>query len=97
MTALVIAEHDNAVLKGGTANAVTAAHEMAGEVHVLVAGLGAKTAAEAAPPFDEATGRGALAEGRTRPTAPNPIAATPRTPTRTFRRRRSGRIVRINA
>ena len=48
MAALVIAEHDKAHLRGGTANAITAAHKMAGEVHVLVAGSGAKAAAEAA-------------------------------------------------
>ena len=48
MPALVIAEHDNAALKGGTANAVTAASKMAGDVHVLVAGSGAKAAADAA-------------------------------------------------
>ena len=48
MAALVIAEHDKAHLRGGTANAITAAHQMAGEVHVLVAGSGAKAAAEAA-------------------------------------------------
>jgi electron transfer flavoprotein alpha subunit len=48
MAALVIAEHDKVHLRGGTANAVTAAHKMAGEVHVLVAGSGAKAAADAA-------------------------------------------------
>jgi len=48
MTALVIAEHDKAHLKGGTANAITAAHKMAGDVHVLVAGSGAKAAVDAA-------------------------------------------------
>jgi electron transfer flavoprotein alpha subunit len=48
MAALVIAEHDKQSLKGGTANAVTAAAKMAGEVHVLVAGTGTKPAAEAA-------------------------------------------------
>jgi electron transfer flavoprotein alpha subunit len=48
MAALVIAEHDNNTLKGGTANAVTAAAKMGGDVHVLVAGSGAKGAAEAA-------------------------------------------------
>jgi electron transfer flavoprotein alpha subunit len=48
VTALVIAEHDKTLLKGGTANAVTAAAKMAGDVHVLVAGSGAKSAAEAA-------------------------------------------------
>ncbi len=48
MTALVIAEHDKTSLKGGTANAVTAAAKMAGDVHVLVAGSDSKAAAEAA-------------------------------------------------
>jgi electron transfer flavoprotein alpha subunit len=49
MTTLVIAEHDNAKLKPGTANAVTAAGKMGGEVHVLVAGQGCgPAAAEAA-------------------------------------------------
>ncbi len=45
MTALVIAEHDNAKLKPGTANAVTAAAKMGGDVHVLVAGQGCAAAA----------------------------------------------------
>jgi electron transfer flavoprotein alpha subunit len=49
MTSLVIAEHDNAKLKSGTSNAVTAAAKMGGDVHVLVAGHGcAAAAAEAA-------------------------------------------------
>jgi electron transfer flavoprotein alpha subunit len=48
MTALVIADHDGAGLKGGTANAVAAAVKMGGEAHVLVAGTNAKGAAEAA-------------------------------------------------
>ena len=48
MAALVIAEHDGSHLRGGTANAVTAAHKMAGDVHVLVAGSNAHAAAEAA-------------------------------------------------
>jgi len=49
MTVLVIAEHDDAKLKPGTSNAVTAATKMGGEVHVLVAGQGcAAAAAEAA-------------------------------------------------
>ena len=45
MAALVIAEHDNTKLKSGTANAVTAAAKMGGEVHVLVAGQGCAAAA----------------------------------------------------
>ncbi|HET7767277.1 MAG TPA: electron transfer flavoprotein subunit alpha/FixB family protein [Chloroflexota bacterium] len=48
MTALVIAEHDNTMLKGGTANAVSAAAKMGGDVHVLVAGSAAEGAAQAA-------------------------------------------------
>jgi electron transfer flavoprotein alpha subunit len=48
MLALVIAEHDNLQLRSGTANAVTAAMKMAGDVHVLVAGTGARGAADAA-------------------------------------------------
>ena len=48
MAVLVIAEHDNTMLKGGTANAVTAATKMGGDVHILVAGSNAKAAAEAA-------------------------------------------------
>ncbi|MFN7197296.1 MAG: electron transfer flavoprotein subunit alpha/FixB family protein, partial [Hylemonella sp.] len=38
MTALVIAEHDHASIKGATLNTVTAAAACGGEVHVLVAG-----------------------------------------------------------
>ena len=48
MTALVIAEHDNASLKGATLNTVTAALACGGDVHVLVAGQGAAAVAEAA-------------------------------------------------
>ena len=45
MTALVIAEHDNASIKGATLNTVTAATQLGGEVHVLVAGHNAAAAA----------------------------------------------------
>jgi electron transfer flavoprotein alpha subunit len=48
MPALVIAEHDNAHLKGATLNTVTAALACDPEVHVLVAGKGAQGAADAA-------------------------------------------------
>lgn len=48
MTALVIAEHDNATIKGATLNTVTAAAACGGEVHVLVAGHNAASAAAAA-------------------------------------------------
>lgn len=48
MTTLVIAEHDNASLKGSTLNTVTAAAKCGGDVHVLVAGHNAGAAAQAA-------------------------------------------------
>jgi electron transfer flavoprotein alpha subunit len=48
MSALVIAEHDNASIKGATLNTVTAALQCGGEVHVLVAGANAAAAAQAA-------------------------------------------------
>ena len=48
MTALVIAEHDNASIKGATLNTVTAAAACGGDVHVLVAGHNAGAAAQAA-------------------------------------------------
>jgi electron transfer flavoprotein alpha subunit len=48
MTALVIAEHDNAALKGSTLNTITAATQCGGEVHVLVAGKDCGAAAQAA-------------------------------------------------
>ena len=48
MTVLVIAEHDNASIKGATLNTVTAALACGGEVHVLIAGHNAAAAATAA-------------------------------------------------
>ena len=48
MTSLVLAEHDNVVLKDATLAAVTAAGELGGEVHVLVAGEKAQAVADAA-------------------------------------------------
>ncbi len=45
---LVVAEHDNASIKGATLNTVTAAAQCGGEVHVLVAGSNAGPAAAAA-------------------------------------------------
>ena len=52
MTTLVIAEHDNASIKGATLNTVTAATAIGAEVHVLVAGEGAQGAAAAAAQID---------------------------------------------
>ncbi len=48
MPALVIAEHDNASIRGATLNTVTAAVQAGGEVHVLVAGHNAGEAAKQA-------------------------------------------------
>ncbi|MBK9360123.1 MAG: electron transfer flavoprotein subunit alpha/FixB family protein [Rubrivivax sp.] len=47
MAALVIAEHDNASIKGATLNTVTAAIACGGDVHLLVAGANAAAAAQA--------------------------------------------------
>src|SRR5216117_383173 len=50
MTTLLLAEHDHATLKDATNKALTAAAQLGGEVHVLVAGggEGTRAAAEAA-------------------------------------------------
>ncbi len=48
MSVLVIAEHDNAQLKGATLNVVAAAAKIGGDVHVLVAGANAAAVAEQA-------------------------------------------------
>ena len=48
MSVLVIAEHDNASIKSGTLNTITAATKLGGDVHVLVAGSGCAAAAQAA-------------------------------------------------
>jgi len=48
MTILVIAEHDNASLKGATLNTIAAAAKLGGDIHVLVAGSGAQAAADQA-------------------------------------------------
>jgi electron transfer flavoprotein alpha subunit len=52
MTTLLLAEHDNKVLKDSTNKALTAAKAMGGDVHVLVAGSGAKAVADAAAKLD---------------------------------------------
>ncbi|MGB7433254.1 MAG: electron transfer flavoprotein subunit alpha/FixB family protein [Ahrensia sp.] len=54
MTILLIAEHDNATLSDQTAKAMTAASQIGGDVHVLVAGKGAKAAADQAAKLDGA-------------------------------------------
>ncbi len=51
MTVLLVADHDNAELKGATLNAATAAKEL-GDVHVLVAGKDCEGVAKAAGAID---------------------------------------------
>jgi electron transfer flavoprotein alpha subunit len=48
MTSLVIAEHDNTSIRGATRSAITAARQVGGDIHVLVAGHGCSGAADAA-------------------------------------------------
>ncbi|OGA59726.1 MAG: electron transfer flavoprotein subunit beta [Betaproteobacteria bacterium RIFCSPLOWO2_12_FULL_65_14] len=48
MAVLVVAEHDNKSIRKATLNAVTAAHKLGADLHVLVAGDQARPAAEAA-------------------------------------------------
>lgn len=48
MAILLLAEHDNATVSDQTAKTLTAATRIGGDVHVLVAGSGAKAAADAA-------------------------------------------------
>jgi len=48
MAILLLAEHDNATLSDQTAKTLTAATKIGGDVHVLVAGSGAKAAADEA-------------------------------------------------
>jgi electron transfer flavoprotein alpha subunit len=55
MAILLIAEHDNASLSDQTAKALSAALKIGSEVHVLVAGKGAKAAAVAASNLKGAT------------------------------------------
>jgi electron transfer flavoprotein alpha subunit len=52
MPTLLLAEHDNASLKDATNKALTAAKQVGGEVHILVAGQNCKSVAEAAAKLD---------------------------------------------
>ncbi len=52
MAVLVLAEHTNSALGSATAKAVTAAKQLGGDVHVLVAGSGAAAAAAEAAKLD---------------------------------------------
>ncbi len=51
MTILLIAEHDNVSIKDATTKALTAATEIGGDVHVLVAGQGVSAAAAEAASY----------------------------------------------
>ncbi len=48
MSILVIAEHDNAVLKAATLNTITAASQLGGDIAILVAGHQCNAVAQAA-------------------------------------------------
>lgn len=52
MANLIIAEHDNASLKSATANAVSAAQKIGGDISILVAGHQCQAAAQAAAKID---------------------------------------------
>lgn len=52
MAVLVLAEHTNSALGSATAKAVTAARQLGGDVHILVAGSGASSAAAEAAKID---------------------------------------------
>ncbi|MFZ1151967.1 MAG: electron transfer flavoprotein subunit alpha/FixB family protein, partial [Xanthobacteraceae bacterium] len=62
MPTLLLAEHDNASLKDATNKALTAAKQVSGEVHILVAGQNCKSVAEAAAKLD-GVGKVLLADG----------------------------------
>jgi electron transfer flavoprotein alpha subunit len=55
MATLLLAEHDNKSLKDATNKALTAAKAIGGDVHVLVAGSGAKPVADSAAKLDGVT------------------------------------------
>jgi electron transfer flavoprotein alpha subunit len=62
MPTLLIAEHDNKILRDATAKAVTAAQALGGEVHVLVAGRNCRPIAEQVAKL-EGVSKVLLAEG----------------------------------
>jgi len=62
MATLLLAEHDNKILKDATSKALSAAKAIGGDVHVLVAGHNAKAVADAAAKLDGVS-KVLLAEG----------------------------------
>src|SRR5215831_17992240 len=61
MSTLLVAEHDNASLKDATNKTLTAAKQIGGDVHILVAGQNCKSVAEAAAKL-EGVGKVLLAD-----------------------------------
>ena len=55
MAILLVAEHDNATVSDQTAKALSAALKIGSDIHILVAGKGAKPAADAAAKLKGAT------------------------------------------
>jgi electron transfer flavoprotein alpha subunit len=55
MTTLLLAEHDNKALKDATTKALSAAKQLGGDVHILVAGKDCKAVADAAAKLDGVT------------------------------------------
>jgi len=53
MTTLLLAKHDNKALKDATHKALTAARQLGGDVHVLVAGKGCRSVAEEAAKLED--------------------------------------------
>jgi len=62
MTTLLLAEHDNKLLKDATNKALSVAKAIGGDIHVLVAGKDAKVVADAAAKLD-GVGKVLLADG----------------------------------
>ena len=52
MSILVVAEHDNSTLNLGTLNTISAASQIGGDIHILIAGQNAAAVVEAAKAVD---------------------------------------------
>jgi electron transfer flavoprotein alpha subunit len=74
MTTLVVAEHDNATLKSATLNVITAATQL-GDTHLLVAGQGCRTVAEAGAEVDGVSKVLLVEDGRYEHALAEPLAA----------------------
>ena len=76
MATLLLAEHDNKSLKDATNKALTAAKQMGGDVHVLVAGSGAKARRRCGR--EARRRRQGAARGRAAPTSMRSPSRSPR-------------------